>query len=167
MNDPTPMNDEELIQPEVSEEVTIVSPQKSEKPAKKEKNPGGDKGPEVSARVGLPRSGRIRIPREGMKDLEFAGKLRAEVEEFHGKEVSHKKSRWTRLSVYSVDERPGRFVAVVTHLAFAVYAPPVYLTRVVSTKAEIIEVFGYSFLAKKLYAKLKMDEDTEIVEALN
>jgi hypothetical protein len=118
-------------------------------------------------RPGLPKAGRIRIPREGQRDLEFTGKVKAEVEEFHGEQVAHKKSRWTRLSVYSVEGHDDKYVAVVTYLSFSNFAPPVYQSKICSTQQELIELYGYGFLAKKLYAKMRLDSDLNFVEILN
>ena len=112
---------------------------------------------------GLPKSGRIKIARENMKDLEFTGKLLVEVENYHGDSVKLKKSRWTRLSVYSVEGKEGLYVAVVTHLSFT-GLPPVYYCKPFSKESEVEAFFGQSFLAKSLYEKMGFGIS---VEALN
>lgn len=111
-------------------------------------------------RKGLPKKGRIRVPREGQADLEFSGAIVAEVEGYHGESVRLKKKRWTRLTVYNVEGVVGKYVCVVTYIAFG-NQPPVYLSKIFEKASELVTFTGHSFLAKRLYKKLGLEEDVE------
>lgn len=132
------------------------------KPGKKEK---GSASEEI--RYGLPRKGDILIVRDNEPDLFFKGDVQGrEVESWHGKKANGEvMNKWTRLSVYSMEDRPNEFVCVVSHLSEVPYHHPRYLCRVVKSKAEIFDFFQYGHLAKKLYKLMKIDRDA--TETLN
>lgn len=145
------------ISGEVSEAEGLVS---GEGVTGEEGEMSAGKKKEKEERQGLPKSGRIRIPRENQQDLEFTGRVLAEVEGYHGASVQVKKSRWTRLSVYQVEGKEHLYVCVVTHISFDRH-PPVYFSKVFSTYEELIGFTGHTFLAKRLYRKLGLDADVE------
>jgi len=126
-------------------------------------------GAEQEQREGLPLSGTISLPLGGGKFFEFVGKLMGEVEEYHGPNKLHTKSRWTRLSVYKTQGLPesAPYVAVVTHIAFNGEHPPVYFHRACGTVHELTLLMGQTYLAKRLYEILKISGAPELVESLN
>lgn len=122
-------------------------------------------------RLGLPKSGRIFIPVRGKKDLEFTGKVIAEVEERKKRSKKgdgSKKERWTRLSIYGVDTNEGKkFVGVVSHLPYeGSNVEPVYFAEVCKKYSDLDKVFTKdSDLKKELYTKLGKPE--LMVDSLN
>jgi len=119
-------------------------------------------------RIGLPTEGRIHILRPGDKDLEFTGRLHAEVEEFHaGNPEKYEKTRWTRLSIYLVDNRED-YVAVASHLPYTPGgAHPVYQVKLCATHEDLVSLFKHTPLAKKLYAKIGIKSSPVTTESLN
>lgn len=69
------------------------------------------------SRLGLPSTGRIHIPTLNGPDIEFDGAEIAMAEDYHGKTYKGvEKPYFVRLSVYSVNNVPGEYVCVVSHL---------------------------------------------------
>jgi hypothetical protein len=115
----------------------------------------GEGGASSEAPADTPEFTRYMVRREGQPDLEFQGKLIAQV---HSLPINR---RQHALEVYETSS--GKFVGVKAGLSWWPGERARIDVKVGTSKQELVELFGYSYIAKALYEQLDLST-AEVVD---